>query len=96
MNQKKNDLIIHFLEQKRSFNLLPENPTIAQVNERDLKVFGLAEKLLIENPVLLEADCSGRGLPSYTYVRLGNANDFDMKSQLLVQLKKLDNLSEYF
>jgi hypothetical protein len=96
LSQHKKDLISHFIEQKRSLNLLPENPTIAQINERDLKVFVLAEKFLVENPVLLEADCSGRALPSHTYARLGNTNNFDMNSQLLVQLKKLNNLREYF
>ena len=95
MSQRKGDLISRFMTQKRSVKL-QKNPTLEQMRERDLKIFKLSEKILLENPMLLDVDCSGIGLPSYSYVSLGNLNGFNMNSQLLVQLKKLDSLREYF
>ena len=95
MSQTKKDLIDCFLTQIRSIEL-PENASIDQLLEVDFKKFKLAEKVLLENPILLEADCSGRGLPSQRYAFYGHLHGFNMNDPLLVQLGKLDNLNEYF
>ncbi|MGI2002092.1 hypothetical protein [Shewanella frigidimarina] len=95
MSQSKKDLIDCFLTQIRSIEL-PENATIDQLLEEDFKKFKLAEKVLLENPILLEADCSGRGLPAQRYTYYGHIHGFNMNDLLIVQLKKLDNLNDYF
>lgn len=95
MSQSKKDLIDDFLTQIRNVEL-PENATIDQLLADDFKKFKLAEKILLENPILLEADCSGRGLPSQRYAYYGNIHGFNMNDLLIVQLKKLENLNYYF
>lgn len=74
---KQKDLIDCFLTQIRSIEL-PENTTIEQLLEDDFKKFKLAEKVLLENPILLEADCSGRGLPSQRYAYYSHLHGFKM------------------
>jgi len=94
--QSKRDLIKQFREQVKKLDPLSEKPDILQLQERDKEVFLMAEKLLLDNPILINSDCCGRGMPSYKYVYLSQFWQFKINDELKEALVKIDYLSKLF